>query len=94
MQFVTRNSDNPICVNNKLWKQGRLKLNYCIFLKCRYYITNYCGTILGIIKVIPSSIQLYYEGKIMDGTKTLYDCGLNSFTANVMRPATIGLTLK
>jgi len=48
--------------------------------------------ILGIIKVAPANQQLYYENEIMDETKTLSECGLNSITAE--NPATIGLTLK
>jgi len=50
--------------------------------------------ILDIIKVPPTNQQLYYKDEIMDGTKTLSECGLNSTIAKAQSPATIGLALK
>lgn len=50
--------------------------------------------ILGIIKVAPANQQLYYKDEIMDGSKTLSECGLNSSIAKAQSPATIGLALK
>ncbi|XP_022181597.1 elongin-B-like [Myzus persicae] len=70
--------------------------NQTIFLdaKDNILVNKLKNKIGSIIKVVPSSLQLYYKDKIMDGTKTLSNCGLNSITAEALNPATIGLTLK
>lgn len=85
---------NKWTTNCKTLKQSRLKLNNCIFLKCRYYITNYNLSSLGIIKIKPSCQQLYYNDEIMDGEKTLIECGLDFNFAKPHTPAIIGLALK
>lgn len=62
------------------------------------FFENICTTlpiiILGIVKVPPADQQLYYKDEIMDGTKTLAECGLNSTIAKAQSPANIGLALK
>lgn len=78
----------------KSLKQCRLNLNNYIFLKCRYYITNSSLTILGILKLEPPCQQLYYKDEIMNGDKTLIECGLDFNFAKAHTPAIIGLALK
>jgi len=47
---------------------------------------------LGIIKVQPRDQELYYNGNPMDDSKTLMDCGINTY--DTFYPATIGLSLR
>uniref|UniRef100_A0A2S2P6E1 Transcription elongation factor B polypeptide 2 n=1 Tax=Schizaphis graminum TaxID=13262 RepID=A0A2S2P6E1_SCHGA len=58
-------------------------------------LVNELKKIIGcIIKVAPANQQLYYKDEIMDGSKTLSECGLNSSIAKAQSPALIGLALK
>lgn len=65
-----------------------------IYLFVCFKFTTLWIIIIGIIKVGPANQQLYYKDEIMDETKTLTECGLNSSIAKAQSPATIGLAVR
>lgn len=77
-------------MNKTLYKQLRLKFIYLFVFK----FTTLLIIIIGIIKVAPANQQLYYKDEIMDESKTLTECGLNSSIAKAQSPATIGLAVR